>query len=710
MRLFLFPCALLLSLVPVLPAQVVSEPAQKVFFENSHNSRRYFRSEVRESRPSTIESIDGKLPIDTKTFVSAPNSLELQWNSQPRGGWVAEIKVYSWRNRTMYFPGKNLYLWLYSKEGLRAALLPKITLRDLDHGFSQPLAMSGFARDLPPEQWVRVGIPLAAFRSAIASELAVHRIASLMLIQGAADGMPHDLLIDDIHIEDAPREPERAPLPVRNLTARGYERHIDLEWTPGSDENVSQYVVYRSVNGGKYEPVGIQWPGYNLYTDYVGEAIHEASYKVAARSSTLKESAWSNAATASTHPMNDDELLTMVQQASFRYYWKAAEPHSGMTRESRPGNDDLIAVGASGFGVMALVVGVERGFITRAQGVERMLQITSFLERADRYHGAWSHFLSGTTGHTVPVFGVFDNGADLVETSFLMEGLLTARQYFHGTDPREQELYRRITRLWEGVEWDWFLVPKHDALWWHWSPDYSFSIANRLTGWNEVMITYLLAIASPTHGIPASTYISGWTGAGVGLKYANGEKYYGIRLPVGRGTGGPLFFTDYSFMGLDPSKVNDRYTNYLEQNRAQTQINYAYCLANPLHWKGYGENVWGITAVDGPEGYEPYEPTQSLDDGTIAPTGAVSAIVYTPRGSMAAIRHFYRELGARVWGIYGFADAFNEGEEWYSVITMGLNQAPQIVMIENYRTGLIWKLFLSNAEIAPTLEKVTEEK
>jgi exo beta-1,2-glucooligosaccharide sophorohydrolase (non-reducing end) len=700
----------LLLFAPALPAQVVNDPAQKVFFENSRNPLRYYYSDVHESLPSRIDSVDRKIPINSDRFVSPPNSLDLHWTSRANGGWVAEIKLQRWRNRAMYFPGRNLYLWLYAKDGLTAAAMPMLALRDLDGGFSRPVPLSRFAHDLPAGRWVRVGIPLTAFPTASLSLLSPHQLESILFVQGEADGADHDLLIDDIHIEDPPPANEAAPLPVKSLTARGYERHIDLEWTPTSDAGVAQYIIYRSVNGGPYRAIGMQWPGYNLYTDYVGTAIHEASYKVAARTSTLRESPLSAPATAATHAMTDDELLTMVQEASFRYYWKAAEPHSGMTRENRPGNDDMIALGASGFGIMALVAAVDRGFITREQGVDRMLQITSFLERADRYHGAWSHFISGRTGHTLPVFGMFDNGADLVETSFLMEGLLTARQYFSGSDTQEQELRQRITRLWEGVEWDWFLTPKRDALWWHWSPDYSYYIANRLTGWNEVMITYLLAIASPTHGIPASAWITGWTGGGIGLPYANGKTYYGIELPVGGGTGGPLFFTDYSFMGLNPARVTDKYTNYLDQVKAQTLINYRYCLADPGHWKGYGADDWGITAVDGPDGYVPYEPTPSLDDGTIAPTGAVSAIAYEPEQSMAAIRHWYRDLGAQTWGIYGFVDAFNESDDWTSVITMGLNQAPQVAMIENSRTGLIWRMFLSNPEIEPALEKVAEQK
>jgi exo beta-1,2-glucooligosaccharide sophorohydrolase (non-reducing end) len=410
---------------------------------------------------------------------------------------------------------------------------------------------------------------------------------------------------------------------------------------------------------------------------------------------------------AATHEMTDDELLTMVQEAGFRYYWEAAEPHSGMTRENTPGDDDIVAVGASGFGVMAIIVGAERGFITHQQAIERLSRITDFLATADHYHGAWPHFLSGSTGHRLPVFDMYDNGADLVETSFMMEGLLAARQYFKRDGPSGQELYERITKLWQGVDWNWFrATPQHDALYWHWSPEYSFHIANRLTGWNEVMITYLDAIASPTHGIPASDYYSGWVGEAIGNPYANGKSYFGIKLDVGGNTGGPLFFTDYSFMGFDPRGIHDRFTDYFDNNRAMALINQQYCIHNPRHWQGYGDNTWGLTAVDGPEGYVPYEPTLDLDDGTIAPTGAIGAFAYTPQPSMAALKHFYRDLGAQVWSIYGFRDAFNLQQNWYSGITMGLNQAPMVVMIENYRSGLVWKNFMANPEIQPALKNI----
>jgi exo beta-1,2-glucooligosaccharide sophorohydrolase (non-reducing end) len=681
--------------------------SQQVFFENSLSPNSYFYSEGRASAPSTLRLIDGKLPVETKTFVSAPNALELNWQSKAEGGWSVEIRLYEWRNRAQDFPGRSLWIWLCAPDGIRARDLPKLALRDTGRNFTQPLAIGAFTTDLVPGKWTRVRVPLGAFQTASVHPFEPHRLNTLVFLQGPADSASHTLYLDDIRIEDESKNRHSPPAPT-HVQAKGYERHIDISWQGVDDPDLAQYVIYRSVGGGPYLPIGVQRPGVNRFCDYTGDPHITASYRVTARTSSLSESPPSAVTSASTRPMTDDELLTMVQEASFRYYWEAAEPHSGMTRESTPGNDDIIALGASGFGIMAMVAGTERGFVSRQQAIDRLMRITGFLSSADRFHGAWPHFLSGSTGHCLPVFGIYDNGADLVETSFLMEGLLTARQYFKEDGPSGQELYRRITALWEGVDWNWFrATPKRDALYWHWSPDYSFYIANRLTGWNEVMITYLEAIASPTHAIPASDFYSGFAGEAVGTRYANHQTFYGIPLEVGGpGTGGPLFFTDYSFMGFDPQGIRDKYTDYFVNNRDQALINQAYCIEDPNHWKGYGADDWGLTAVDGPEGYVPYEPTQSLDDGTIAPTGAISAMAYTPEQSMAALRHFYRDLGAQVWSIYGFRDAFNLQENWYSGITMGLNQAPMAVMIENHRTGLVWKNFMANPEMAPMLQAI----
>ena len=691
----------------VLPAVADQRYSQQVFFENSLSPGNYYYSSGKASSPSTLELIDGHLPVETSSFISGPNAIELQWESIEDGGWEAELILYKWRDRDVDFPGDSLLLWLCSKEGIRARDLPKITLRDLYGNFTRPLSIAGFTKDLERGKWIRVRIPLSEFHTASLQPFESRRLSVVGFVQGAADQASHTLFLDDIRVEDNADSVLPAPAAPRSVQAKGYERHIDVTWAPVEDAALAQYVIYRSMHGEPFRAIGIQRAGVNRFADYVGDANSKASYKVSARTSSLHESPLSGAAEASTHPMSDEDLLTMVQEASFRYYWEAAEPHSGMTRENTPGNDDIVAVGASGFGIMAIIVATDRGLVPRQQAIDRLLRITAFLDTADRFHGAWPHFLSGSTGRCLPVFGMVDNGADLVETSFLMEGLLAAREYFKGTTPKEGKLTDRITSLWEGVEWDWFLAPPaKDALYWHWSPDYSYYIANRLAGWNEVMITYLLAIASPTHGVPGSLYYTGWAGEAIHNPYKNGTVHYGIKLDVGQGTGGPIFFTHYSFLGYDPRHLRDRYANYFEHNRNQSLVNQAYCIENPSNRKGYGADTWGITAVDGPEGYSDFEPTPKREDGTIAPTGAISAFAYTPEQSLLALKHYYRDLGAQVWDIYGFRDSFNQQQNWYSGITMGLNQAPMAVMIENHRSELVWRSFMANPEVARMVKQI----
>lgn len=684
----------------VLPA-VGQDPAQHLFFENSLSPEAYFYSQGNVSYPSRLHLVDGKLPVETEQTVSAPNALVLDWLSAPNGAWDATIRIYPWRNRHMDFRGDSLYLWIYSSQKIAAEALPQITLHDLDGGFTAPLTLGSFALPLEKARWQRVRVPLKSFHSAGVQPFQPRRMAEIIFSQGAADGVAHRIFVDDIRVEDIAAQSVAAPTSPAELHATAYERHVDLRWKPASTAGVTQYVIYRAEPGGDFRPVGIQRPGVNRFADWVGDTPHEYRYRVTARTSALRESRPSNVATARTHAMSDDELLTMVQEASLRYYWEAAEPNSGMARESVPGDDDVIALGASGFGVMAMVVGAERNFVPRAAVVDRLLRVTDFLAKADRFHGVWPHFLSGRSGHVVPLFGMYEDGADLVETSFLLQGLLTARQYFNGPSEKEVRLRRQITALWEGVEWSWFRVPQtEDALYWHWSPRWGFHIANRLEGWNEVMITYLLAIASPTHAVAPSLYDTGYTAQRGEHHYGERHTYYGIPLAMNYtpGSPGPLFFTQYSYMGYDPRGWRDRYANYWINNCDEARVSQAYSVENPHHWKGYGADSWGLTAVDGSDGYHEYKPFTE-DDGTLAPTGAVSSYAYTPEASMAVIRHYYRDLGAQLWDVYGFRDAFNQQQDWYSGIYMGLNQAPQVVMIENGRSGLVWKYFMQNEEI-----------
>jgi exo beta-1,2-glucooligosaccharide sophorohydrolase (non-reducing end) len=699
-----------------------TEYYRHVFFDNSLTADSYFYSSGTASAPSRLTLLDGRLPVETQTFFTPPNALRLEWTSQPGGGWVASIRVVEFRNRKIQFDGDTLSFWCYAPQPIAPAALPLLRIRDTSEAFSTALPLATFMRTLTAGRWVQIKIPLRSFVTGSLQALDANRLESLVFSQASPDAIQHTLLIDEITISSFDHSTPQSALPVpRNVKAAGYERHVDITWNPvGSRRDFQNYVIYRSFDGLQYQPIGIQERDLARYTDFLGSANQTANYEVAVSSWDGRLSSPSAPVRASTRPLSDDELLTMLEEECFRYYWESAGPHSGLARENIPGNDSLIAIGASGFGIMALVVAIDRGFITRQQGIERLTKIVSFLEKAPRYHGAWSHFMDDNTDASLPVFDMFDDAGDLVETAFLMEGLLSARQYLRQDDKQEKSLYQRISQLWETVEWDWYRrSPQSDALYWHWSPHWAWHINHRLTGFNEVMIVYLLAIASPTHSVPASLYYTGWAdnsaipgenasqqkSSGEESEFLNGKTFFGIKLDVGAHSN-PLFFAHYSYMGFDARGIRDRFTDYFENNRNLARINRAYCIANPAHHIGYGPDDWGLTASDGPAGYVPHAPDAEHDTGTMTPTGALASFPYTPEASMAAFKHFYRDLGGRLWGIYGPRDAFNLDQNWFAPIYMGLNQLPVVVMVENYRTGLIWKLFMSNPEIRPMLDRI----
>ncbi len=392
--------------------------------------------------------------------------------------------------------------------------------------------------------------------------------------------------------------------------------------------------------------------------------------------------------------VTNEQLLTLVQRQHFKYFWDFGHPVSGLARE-RNTSGDVVTSGGSGFGLMAIITGISRGFITKAQGLARMQKITTFLKnKAQKFHGAFPHWLNGVTGQVIP-FSQFDDGADLVETSYLVQGLLTARQFFNGSSTAEQNLRNSINSICNNVEWDWFRKNNEQVLYWHWSQTNNWNMNVQIKGWNECLITYVLAASSSSHSVPKTVYDQGWASNG-GL--VNGKTYYGVQLPLGPAAGGPLFFAHYSFLGIDPTDLVDAYANYKTQNAAHTQINFNYCKANPQGYYGYSVSCWGLTASDDFKfGYKVHEPNN--DNGVISPTAALSSFPYTPVQSMNALNFFYYKLGDKLFKEYGFTDAFSLNEPWFADSFLAIDQGPIIIMIENYRSGLLWDLFMSCPEV-----------
>jgi hypothetical protein len=408
--------------------------------------------------------------------------------------------------------------------------------------------------------------------------------------------------------------------------------------------------------------------------------------------------------------LSDIELLDLVERQTFQYFWDGAEPTSGAARERfhadniYPENDkSTVAIGATGFGVMSIVAAIERKYISREEGVKRLSKILNFLETADRFHGAWPHWLYGETGRVKP-FSPKDNGGDLVETSFLAQGLLCVRQYLKDGNNDEKAIAAKADLLWKGIDFD-FYRKGENVLYWHWSPDHQWEMNFPVKGYNECLIMYVLAASSPTYSIPAEAYHQGWA--------RNGDikadfELYGHHIALdhqgAKGSVGPLFWAQYSYLGLNPKGLKDQYADYWQQNTNHTLAIHDYCVLNPKGFKGYGENEWGLTASYSIKGYAAHSLQEDIS--VISPTAAISSIPYTPKESMKVIRHLYEDLGDKVWGVYGFYDAFSETENWYSKRYLGIDQGPQVVMIENYRSGLLWNLFMSSPEVQTGLKKL----
>lgn len=421
-----------------------------------------------------------------------------------------------------------------------------------------------------------------------------------------------------------------------------------------------------------------------------------------------------------TTQLSDSALYRLVQERTFQYFWDGAEPNSGLGRERfhvdniYPDNDKhIVTSGGSGFGVMAILAGIERGFVTREEGRARLEKIVGFLEKADRFHGAWSHWIDGETGKVKP-FGKKDNGGDLVESSFMLTGLLCVRQYFANGNEAEQQLAARADKLWKEVDFNWYRNGKN-VLYWHWSPEYGWEMNFPVHGYNECLIMYILAASSPTHGVPAGVYHEGWAEGGrivadppIQTGTPDTKFPYVLKLhhQGNPPNGGPLFWAHYSYLGLDPRGLKDRYADYWEETRNQALVNYSWCAANPKKYKGYGPDNWGLTASYSVAGYAAHAPDMKNDLGVITPTAALSSFPYTPEQSMAAMKHWYFNMRDKLWGPYGFYDAFSETDNWFLPRYLAIDQGPIVVMMENHRSGLLWNLFMSCPEVKAGLKKL----
>ena len=399
----------------------------------------------------------------------------------------------------------------------------------------------------------------------------------------------------------------------------------------------------------------------------------------------------------------DREALDDLQRKAIAYMWDGADRETGMAYEASfpfPGEGRPLAVGGTGFGAAALVTGVHRGWIERPAAAERLLRMVRFLrDKTPRrlLHGAFPHWLHHETGEVLP-FGELDDGADLVETALLMQGLLIARGYFDGDGADERELREIITVLWEDVDWAWFADRKDGGLYWHWSPVNRFGLGMKIQGFNECLIAYILALGSPTHPVDPAAYAY-WT-AGDGYRT---RRIHGYEVEASLPGAGPLFLAQYSFIGLDPARMADRHVpnGYLVRNIRHTLANRGYCLYDAPREHGYGPGLWGLTASMTPDGYAANDPGH--DTGTVAPTAALSSMPYVPQYAFDVLHTLRGPMRRDAWREYGPVDAVNPGRNWAADGYLAIDQLPIPCMIENYRSGLLWRLFMAVPEVTAGL-------
>jgi len=648
--------------------------------------------------PPGAPQYNDKVPCSTTAYQGA-TSLKFNYTSSPNGNWKATIFRNDWS--TVDISGMDsLSFYVYTDNAFPATALPLIGLRAIQAGgssevSSQLYSLADYNKNLQTGQWNRITFPLSViFDDSGNNTLDFTKVKGIIFNQSENDNSSRLVLIDEI---TAFKSISEVPA-VTGLTTTGYDSHAELNWTiPMNDLS---YRIYASFDGGRtFELRGETTQNY--YLDFVPENAKNSAITYRVVSTTQGKESAPVVQTAALTDFTDDELLDMTERYAFRYFWEGAHQATGMALERSNGSGTTAASGATGMGLMAMIVAYEREYRPREEIKDRILNILHFLENCDRHHGAWSHWYNADTYKTQP-FTADDDGGDLVETSYVVQGLIALKNYFTGTDDKSAQIREKADLLWKGVDWNWYRQDGQNVLYWHWSPNYDFAKNMKVQGWNECLTTYLMAASSPTHGILKVVYEQGWARDG---SIVNQRTFYDFPISLSPDWGGPLFWIHYSFMGINPHGLKDQYADYWQENVNTAKIHHAYAVDNPKNFLNYSDKCWGLTASDDPNGYTAHQPS-SNDNGTISPTAALASMPYTPEESMKALKYFYRERGQELFGLYGPYDAFNDELNWVQQAYIGIDQGPIVVMIENYRTGLLWNTLMKDTDVQAGLDKL----
>ncbi len=374
-------------------------------------------------------------------------------------------------------------------------------------------------------------------------------------------------------------------------------------------------------------------------------------------------------------------LLDAVAHETFDYFWREANPANGLIKD-RSTPDSPSSIAAVGFGLAAIPIGVDRGWITYDQGYERaLITLKTFAEGGVQgEHGFFYHFVDMQTGERV-----WSSELSSIDTALFIAGALTAGQYFQGT-----EVEALAEQLYEQIDWQWMMA-NGTMISMGWKPDIGF-LSAFWDHFDESLLLYALAIGSPTHPVPAETWDAWKRPVNVSGEY--------IYLP-----GEPLFVYQYPLAYLDLRDREDAYANYFNNAVRACERNRQFAIDNADVFATYQDGVWGISASDGPRGYKAYG-AGGTHDGTIAPYASIACLPFTPEASFEAMRAMLSKYGTKVWREYGFVSAINAEEEWYSTEHIGIDQGDILLMITNYQDGLVWKLFMSSPHIQNALAKM----
>lgn len=639
-----------------------------------------------------------KIPCSTIAW-DGFTSLKFNYTSSENGNWQVSIFRNDW-SVTDISTLDSLSFYLFSDNAIPASALPLIGFRankkgEPGDGLSQLYALNNYNENVAAGQWTRIRLPLNIVFSDVNNEtLNFSEVKGVVFNQSESNGSSRLILIDNIFTY---KSIDIIPV-AKNLSATGYDSHVELNWDMPWEGLT--YRILASFDKGQSFELRTETTN-NYFLDFVPEQHknHEIDYSVITLA--LDRESEPVEITSETREFSDEELKDMVQRYSFRYFWQGAHQASGMAMERSNGNGITVASGASGMGLMAMIVAYDREYEPREEIKDRILKILYFLKTCERHHGAWSHWYNGDTYQTQP-FTPDDDGGDIVETSYVAQGLLALRNYFSETDEKSVLIQENATQLWESIDWEWYRNYNQNVLFWHWSPSINFGKNMTVTGWSEALSAYIMAASSPTHSIPKEVYEQGWARNG---DMVNNRTFYNNTINLSPDWGGPLFWLHYSHLGINPRGLSDQYGYYWTEHINTVRIHHTYAIDNPLNHKNYSDYCWGLSASDDPYDYTAHQPW-SNDNGTISPTAALASMPYAPIDAMKALKYFYHNRGSELFGIYGPYDAFNDNHNWVQEAYIGIDQGPIVIMIENQRTGLLWNYVMKDLDLQTGLKKL----